>query len=119
MMKNYIGLDDNHTVIVRYYPALPREPFTANLDPCYGNGEGQVSHSPTGFSWGYCGSGPAQLAFAILAHEFGPSIAKRFYQEFKEQVIAKLPNDQDWILRDCDVRAVVEAIKAKREEVDA
>lgn len=26
------------------------------------------NHSPTGFDWGYCGSGPAQLALAILAH---------------------------------------------------
>lgn len=23
-------------------------------------------HSPDGFSWGYCGSGPAQLAMAVL-----------------------------------------------------
>lgn len=26
------------------------------------------NHSPSGFSWGYSGSGPAQLALAILAH---------------------------------------------------
>lgn len=25
-----------------------------------------VDHSPTGFEWGYYGSGPSQLAFAIL-----------------------------------------------------
>ena len=25
------------------------------------------NHSPTGFAWGYLGSGPAQLALAILA----------------------------------------------------
>lgn len=30
------------------------------------------SHSPTGFEWGYGGSGPAQLALAILADHFGP-----------------------------------------------
>lgn len=30
------------------------------------------NHSPTGFEWGYNGSGPAQLALAILADHFGP-----------------------------------------------
>jgi hypothetical protein len=31
-----------------------------------------VNHSPDGFEWGYGGSGPAQLAFAILADYLGP-----------------------------------------------
>ena len=31
----------------------------------------QHSHSPTGFSWGYAGSGPAELARAILVHALG------------------------------------------------
>ena len=26
------------------------------------------NHSPDGFNWGYAGSGPAQLALAILLH---------------------------------------------------
>ena len=30
-----------------------------------------VNHSPDGFSWGYMGSGPAQLALAILLEETG------------------------------------------------
>lgn len=30
------------------------------------------NHSPTGFNWGYMGSGAAQLALAILADYFGP-----------------------------------------------
>jgi len=29
------------------------------------------NHSPTGFEWGYGGSGPAQLALALLADHFG------------------------------------------------
>jgi Family of unknown function (DUF6166) len=37
------------------------------------------SHSPTGFEWGYAGSGPAQLALAILADHFGvPELATRW-----------------------------------------
>ena len=30
------------------------------------------NHSPTGFEWGFGGSGPAQLALAILADHLGP-----------------------------------------------
>jgi Family of unknown function (DUF6166) len=30
------------------------------------------NHSPTGFGWGYRGSGPAQLALALLADHLGP-----------------------------------------------
>src|SRR5262245_12952424 len=33
------------------------------------------NHSPTGFSWGYDGSGPAQLALAILADHFSQAPA--------------------------------------------
>ena len=29
-----------------------------------------VNHSPDGFNWGYLGSGPAQLALAILLEVF-------------------------------------------------
>ena len=37
-------------------------------------------HSPSGFEWGYLGSGPAQLALAILCDYLGePQLAVRFY----------------------------------------
>ena len=42
------------------------------------------SHSPTGFEWGYGGSGPAQLALAILAHHLpNANDALALHQEFK------------------------------------
>lgn len=56
-------------------------------------------HSPTGFSWGYGGSGPAQLALAILLHVLGRrdadetwpgGDAERLYQEFKFEHLAGL-----------------------------
>ncbi len=31
------------------------------------------NHSPTGFNWGYGGSGVSQLALAILADRYGPA----------------------------------------------
>ena len=53
-----------------------------------------VNHSPTGPEWGYDGSGPAQLALAILMDFFGDDkrqMVEEVYQSFKRDVIAKLP----------------------------
>jgi len=49
------------------------------------------NHSPTGFAWGYGGSGPAQLALAILCHATrNPEIALELYQPFKWAIVARL-----------------------------
>ncbi len=51
-----------------------------------------VHHSPSGFGWGYCGSGPAQLALALCADALGNDAAARaVYQRFKVRVVARLP----------------------------
>lgn len=52
------------------------------------------NHSPDGFSWGYSGSGPAQLALAILL-DYTEDVqqALQHYQEFKSHVIAALPQE--------------------------
>lgn len=49
------------------------------------------NHSPDGFKWGYGGSGPAQLALAILLLYLPPDIAQLHYQDFKFGYIAGLP----------------------------
>lgn len=54
-----------------------------------------MNHSPSGFEWGYGGSGPAQLALAILAHELGARKALKLYQDFKWDIIAQL-NPNEW-----------------------
>jgi Family of unknown function (DUF6166) len=47
------------------------------------------NHSPTGFAWGYCGSGPAQLALAVLTDATGEqALALRHYQEFKFRFVS-------------------------------
>ena len=51
------------------------------------------NHSPTGFSWGYGGSGPAQLALAILLRVTDRATAERLYQAFKWECIAPLPSE--------------------------
>lgn len=44
------------------------------------------NHSPTGFEWGYGGSGPAQLALALMLDTVGPArlrYAELLYQSYK------------------------------------
>jgi hypothetical protein len=68
-------------------------------------------HSPTGFEWGYDGSGPAQLALAILADHFGNAgQALALYQDFKRDVIAGLPHEQ-WTLTGADIDRALESMQ--------
>lgn len=65
-----------------------------------------ANHSPTGFDWGYAGSGPAQLALAILAYDLNDELAFAHYEEFKFEVIAKLKHE--WLLTSFDIREFLE-----------
>lgn len=56
------------------------------------------NHSPTGFEWGYQGSGPAQLALAILASVTTAEDAVRLHQDFKRDAIATIDKDT-WTIR--------------------
>jgi len=47
----------------------------------------QVHHSPTGFEWGYLGSGPADLARSILWDFLGKEPSRILYMTFKEQFV--------------------------------
>ena len=49
--------------------------------------------SPNGFEWGYLGSGPHQLAIAILAHAADYEYAQDMAHAFKEDVIVHLPRN--------------------------
>jgi hypothetical protein len=51
------------------------------------------NHSPDGFNWGYMGSGPAQLALAVLLEVNDDATG---YQDFKARVIAELEVDKDF-----------------------
>jgi hypothetical protein len=48
------------------------------------------NHSPDGFNWGYYGSGPAQLALAVMLEI---NNKPNGYQVLKEEVIARLPHN--------------------------
>jgi len=49
------------------------------------------NHSPNGFNWGYGGSGPAQLAFAICMKFLPIEKVWPIYQDYKWKHIATLP----------------------------
>lgn len=59
-----------------------------------------VRHSPTGFEWGYGGSGPADLALNILLLFTDMQTAERLYQDFKWQFIATMPCEGGVIKRE-------------------
>lgn len=58
-----------------------------------------VNHSPDGFNWGYSGSGPAQLALAVLLEVFVKEKAIANYQRFKFDVISRIPGNKDFDLK--------------------
>ena len=86
------------------------------------------NHSPSGFEWGYLGSGPAQLALAILCDYLGePQLAVRFYHEFTEDIVVRWKGDEwtfteqeieEWFnkaARDERLRLTREAITLERQ----
>jgi hypothetical protein len=70
------------------------------------------SHSPSGFEWGYGGSGPAQLALALLAdHLSDDDQAVLHYQDFKRTVVAGLPH-LGWTLTSEQIEESLEILKS-------
>jgi hypothetical protein len=72
------------------------------------------NHSPDGFNWGYGGSGPAQLALALLADALGDDEkARRFYQDFKFKVIGRITGDEFELTQE-EIRQTVAQLEAER-----
>lgn len=78
--------DDNGTAqVTKQIDELAPVPLDIRLDI--------RRHSPTGPEWGYSGSGPAQLALALLADVLGDHDAERLYQRFKFERVAGFPRE--------------------------
>jgi hypothetical protein len=58
-----------------------------------------VFHSPSGFEWGYGGSGPSDFALNILSIFLGSEEAWRHHQDFKWKFIANMPVEGGTISR--------------------
>lgn len=98
-MKVYEGRRQGYAVIV----TVDGRPLKTRLD--------LYNHSPTGFEWGYCGSGPAQLALAILADHLGDDReALNLYQRFKWAVVVELPRRR-WTLTGQEIDQALESIR--------
>jgi hypothetical protein len=90
-----INLLEGTTVETRYVAA--RTPSGCEVNRIDGGGSANPldprldlwNHSPTRFEWGYGGSGPAQLALALLADAAGERLAVPLHQQFKSDVVAK------------------------------
>jgi hypothetical protein len=73
------------------YSETPEIPLNLYLD--------EVNHSPDGFQWGYSGSGPSQLAYAMLRQytltRFSNSkeFTQKYYRSFREKFIANIKED--------------------------
>jgi hypothetical protein len=62
------------------------------------------NHSPTGFNWGYGGSGPTQLALALLLEvSHSRDLAEKHYHDFKNTFVARW-NDQ-WEINEKEILA--------------
>ena len=98
-MKHYSGRREGYAVIVM----VDGKPLNPRFD--------LSNHSPTGFEWGYAGSGPAQLALAILAdHCKDDAKALNFHQRFKWALIAELPY-KEWILTSDDIERALRNLR--------
>jgi hypothetical protein len=66
------------------------------------------------FAWGYGGSGPAQLALALLADSLRDvRKAKRLHQEFKWRFVATLDGESGWEINRDEIRRIVAEIESE------
>ncbi len=109
--KTYVG-----------YPSSPRVPgdvavFVATEDGPEYLLPHIVKHSPTGFEWGYAGSGPADLAYAILVDYLDDAAkVEDLYQNFKRAFIERLSRDHSWIIEAGTVGRWIERHTPTRQE---
>jgi len=72
-------------------------------------------HSPDGFEWGYGGSGPSQLALALLLDVTGdPVIALSHYQRFKFSIVGGWGDR--WEITNLEIRSWIEKSDEERDE---
>ena len=110
-MKTYVGTlaadGDFGNVIVYDRKARKKRKLRPRLD--------LANHSPTGFAWGYGGSGPAQLSLAILAdHLRNDELALKLHQDFKWALISKFEQRQGWSITTNEINAIVRPMLLRR-----
>jgi hypothetical protein len=99
MRKLYIGIRQPLGCVVYIHEGQLNDEMTDKLP----DATWVRNFSPDGFEWGYAGSGPSQLALAILVDAVGEDRALLLYQDFARAVVARLPRHA-WELSADDVR---------------
>src|SRR5438105_8253153 len=98
-MKTYEGQREGYAADV----TVDGRPLNPRLD--------LWNHSPTGFEWGYGGSGPAQLALALLADHLGnDDQAVSLHQAFKFVLVANMPR-AGWTLTTEQIHQSIQSLK--------
>lgn len=113
--------EDGRRQSYRYFnPGAESEPDIALTRDADGTARASVPHrfivhSPSGFEWGYGGSGPAELALNILGRFVPAPEAWRLHHDYKFDVIAHLARDRDHIVT---AESVVAWINRRWQEAD-
>ena len=74
------------------------------------------NHSPTGPEWGYHGSGPGQLAIAMLLAVTDTEEAERYYPLFRSGVLALIRGDR-WTLPVDQVESWLDGVRQQDHQV--
>lgn len=85
--------------------AMTRKVYVHPRDGTQYELEHRVQHSPDGFSWGYFGSGCAELARCMLWDFLGHEPAPEVYQKFKEDHVSRFRMDQNWTMGSDSIKA--------------
>ncbi len=73
-----------------------------------------MDYGVDGFTWGYGGAGPSQLAFALILHFCGAEEAFLYHNAFKKDVLMHTDSHKDLYLDSEDVQAYVAMKKAQQ-----
>ena len=88
-MKAFVGIRDGNGLCHLY---LKDGENLTKIPP--DRSQAVYNHSPDGYEWGYSGSGPSQLALAIMLEITGNDRrALTLYHEFKFAVVSGMPSD--------------------------
>ena len=104
----YVGMRVDETPVVLNLTEHERLTPNRSLD--------LVRHSPAGFDWGYTGSGPSQLACALLLdYSNDETVAQQHYIQFRNEVVSQLACDGPadcWHLTGSGIEAALAEFKA-------
>lgn len=106
---------------MKIYRGYPNRPTTSCVTVQNDNGPEVAlsprndlrNHSPDGFAWGYGGSGPSQLALALVANVLSDDgEALKLYQDFKWATVARFPGDEVWEMSEAMVMSAIRNFSA-------